>query len=84
MLSPLLSASKSPRPVSGCALLMLRISLINRMKSMKNFQLIVITHDECKLRFRDPELMFQLLIDVLVTAFLQRLAGNSNAFEYYW
>ncbi|GHJ86488.1 hypothetical protein NliqN6_2890 [Naganishia liquefaciens] len=37
--------------------------LINRMKSMKNFQLIVITHDE---------------------SFLQRLAGNSNAFEYYW
>ncbi|KAI5452761.1 DNA repair protein rad50 [Naganishia albida] len=37
--------------------------LIDRMKSMKNFQLIVITHDE---------------------SFLQRLAGNSNAFEYYW
>lgn len=59
-------------------------SLINRMKSMKNFQLIVITHDECKL-CSDVSLygLFRLT-SVLATAFLQRLAGNSNAFEYYW
>ncbi|KAJ9116892.1 hypothetical protein QFC22_004549 [Naganishia vaughanmartiniae] len=38
-------------------------NLIDRMKHLKNFQLIVITHDE---------------------SFLQRLAGNSSSFEYYW
>lgn len=55
------------------------------MKSMKNFQLIVITHDECKFVASEGDGgTGWLTANISLTAFLQRLAGNSNAFEYYW